>query len=260
MTGEMIKPVIQKIKKAELKKLLEEKNLLEFNRDIQPRHVEKMRNSVMDCGILRLPVIGDVSAFDSRGKVIVDGQHLCKALVTGPKGVNSVVDVIVKTYESKKQLIDDISKLNNTQKSWNDENYLEAWFKYGKTNYSHFTQYYKLYDLYNNKYDGLPCGLLIDLYARSKSGFREGTLEFRDEQFSDKLTDLCFELQNNHNKASFALHGLRVWAFDRLNSKKTIDWTKLKSRLTKALRNGEDKNIQGREDFRDFVAEIYNLI
>ena len=35
MTGEMIKPVIQKIKKAELKKLLEEKNLLEFNRDIQ---------------------------------------------------------------------------------------------------------------------------------------------------------------------------------------------------------------------------------
>ena len=255
----MEKP-IQELKKSELKKLLEEKNLLEFNRDIQSRHVEKMRNSVIDCGVLRLPVIGDVSAFDPRGKVIVDGQHLCKALVTSPTGQYSSVSVILKVYKSKRQLIDDISKLNNTQKSWNDENYLEAWFKYGKTNYGHYTQYHKLYDLYNNKYDGLPCGLLIDLYARSKSGFREGTLEFRDEQFSDKLTDLCFELHTNYKKASFALHGLRMWAFERLSSKKTIDWIKLKSRLNKAIRNGEDTNIQGREDFRDFVADIYTLI
>lgn len=255
----MEKP-IQEIKKAELKKLLEEKNLLEFNRDIQPRHVEKMRNSVIDCGVLRLPVIGDVSAFDSRGKVIVDGQHLCKALVTSPTGQYSRISVILKVYKSKRQLIDDISKLNNTQKSWNDENYLEAWFKYGKTNYGHYTQYQKLYDLYNNKYDGLPCGLLIDLYARSKSGFREGTLEFRNEEFSDNLADLCFDLHSRQKKAAFALHGLRVWAFERLSAKKTIDWIKLKSRLAKALKNGEDKNIQGREDFRDFIAGIYNAI
>jgi hypothetical protein len=255
----MEKP-IQEIKKAELKKLLEEKNLLEFNRDIQPRHVEKMRNSVRDCGVLRLPVIGDVSAFDPRGKVIVDGQHLCKALVTSPIGKYNVISVILKVYKSKKQLIDDISKLNNTQKSWNDENYLEAWFKYGKTNYGHFTQYQKLYDLYNNKYDGLPCGLLIDLYTSSKSGFREGTLEFRDEEFSDNLADMCFDLHSRQKKAAFALHGLRVWAFERLGAKKTIDWIKLKSRLAKALKNGEDKNIQGREDFRAFIAGIYNAI
>ena len=255
----MEKP-IQEIKKAELKKLLEEKNLLEFNRDIQPRHVEKMRNSVRDCGVLRLPVIGDVSAFDSRGTVIVDGQHLCKALVTSPAGEHSTISVIIKVYKSKRQLIDDISKLNNTQKSWNDENYLEAWCKYGKTNYGHFTQYQKLYDLYNNKYDGLPCGLLIDLYARSKSGFREGTLEFRDEEFSDNLADLCFELQTNYKKASFALQGLRMWAVERLNSKKTTDWRKLKSRLTKALRQEEDKNVQGREDFRDFVDKMYTAL
>ena len=98
------------------------------------------------------------------------------------------------------------------------------------------------------------------MYARSKSEFREGTLEFRDEEFSDNLAELCFELQTNHDKASFALQGLRMWAFNKLNSKEIIDWRKLKSRLNKALRQDEDKKIQGREDFKDFVNKTYTAL
>ncbi len=82
----------------ELKTLLEEKNLLEFNRDISDQHVLKMQHSVLECGLLRLPVIGDVSAFDKRKFVIVDGQHLCKALVKLPKDKQrSKIYVVVKS-------------------------------------------------------------------------------------------------------------------------------------------------------------------
>ena len=252
--------MIKELKKSELKTLLIEKNLLEFNRDIQPRHVDKMTKSVMNCGILRLPVIGDVSSFDSRDMVIVDGQHLCKAIVNLPLGSSiNKIPVLVKKYDTKQEVINDISKLNNTQKSWNDENYLEAWFKYGRDN-EYFSNYSYLYNLYNSVYDGLSCGFLVDLYATTKSGFREGSLEFRNREFSDKLANLCYDLQLNYNKATFALQGLRMWAFSRLSDKKDVDWTKLTSRLNRSLRKGEDRNIQGREDFRAFVQEIYTRL
>lgn len=252
--------MIKELKKSELKDLLSEKNLLEFNREIQPRHVEKMTKSVINCGILRLPVIGDVSSFDSRKTVIVDGQHLCKSIVNLPLG-NAInkIPVLIKKYNNKQEVIEDISKLNNTQKSWNDENYLEAWFKYGRDN-EYFSNYSYLYNLYTSVYDGLPCGFLVDLYTTSKSSFREGSLEFVNREFSDKLANICYDLQLNYNKSSFALHGLRVWAFNRLNEKKEIDWAKLTSRLNRSLRKGDDRNIQGRDDFKDFVQEIYTRL
>ena len=245
----------------QLENFLKEKNLLEFNRTISLKHVEKMQRSVLNCGLLRLPVLGDVSAFDKRGVVIVDGQHLCKAItLLNPKDRPKKIDVILKKYNTKREVINDISKLNNTQKTWNDENYLDAWYKYGKEDLDHWTNYSYLYSKYNDVFDGLPCGYLVDVYSVSKSGFREGTLEFRDKEFSDKLAQLSYKLKKDYNKGSFALQGLRFWAFDRLNSKKTIDWEKLNSRLSWALKNNEDIRIQGREDFRDFVSNTYSRV
>jgi hypothetical protein len=252
--------MIKELKKSELKDLLIDKNLLEFNRDISERHTEKMQKSIIDCGILRLPVIGDVSAFDKRKFVIVDGQHLCSAIVNMPigEGVNKI-NVIIKKYNEKKEVIEDISKLNNTQKTWNDENYLDAWFKYGRDN-KYFSNYSYLYNLYNSVFDGLPCGLLVALYTSNKSAFREGNLQFKDREFSDKLANLCYELQQNYNKSSFALNGLLLWASARVSEKKQIDWEKLTSRLNRSIRKGEDKNCQGREDFRELVNEIYTRL
>ena len=108
---------------SEVKTLLMEKNLLEFNRNILPHHVQKMQTSILDCGVLRLPVLGDVSAFDKRGFVIIDGQHFCSA-VTKMRSIDrpDKVDFIIKKYNNKKEVVNDISKLNNTQKTWNDEN------------------------------------------------------------------------------------------------------------------------------------------
>jgi len=246
---------------SEVKTLLNEKNLLEFNRNILPHHVQKMQASILDCGVLRLPVLGDVSAFDKRGEVIIDGQHFCSA-VTKMRSMDrpDKVDFIIKKYNNKKEVVNDISKLNNTQKTWNDENYLNTWFRYGKDNIEHFSNYAYLYNAYDNIFDGLPCGYLVDLYAVSKTGFREGTLEFRDREFSDKLAQLSLQLKQEWKKGSFTLQGLRMWAFERLNSEKSIDWVKLQSRLMRAVSKSEDKYCQGREDFRQFVEDTYTRV
>lgn len=251
---------MKQFKLTQIKEMLKENNLLEFNREISKRHSNSILESISQCGLLRYPVIGDVSKFDKRKYVIVDGQHLCDAITSLPNRVNKI-NCIVKKYESKDHVIRDVAKLNNVQKTWNDENYLNAWYKYGKDNIEHFSNYAYLWNLYNEIFDGLPCGFLVDLYAKSKIGFRTGTLEFRDRSFSDKLAQISFMLKNDYKKGSFTLHGLRMWAFDRKFSQmKDIDFKKLESRLRLSLKNNEDKNCNGRDDFKDFIDRIYKRL
>jgi hypothetical protein len=252
---------IQKIKISELKELVKEKNLLEFNRDIQPRHVEKMIKSVTNCGLLRLPIIGDISKFDSRKLVIIDGQHLCSALtLLDPNNAYHEVNCIVKEYDNKAEVIRDIAKLNNTQKTWNDEDYLYAWVKFGKDNIHHYADYSDLYNQYQN-FEGIPCAFLIDLFAKNKDDFKEGRLEFRDRDFSMRLLQICYKLKVDFNKPSQTLHGLRLWAFERyFRDKREIDFVKLESRLFDSLRNNKAREFSNREEFREFVQTIYTKI
>ena len=175
--------------------------------------------------------------------------------------INNKINVILKKYNNKTEVIRDVAKLNNTQKTWNDENYLNAWYKFGKNNIDHFSNYAYLWNTYNNIFDGLPCGFLVDLYATSKELFRNGQLEFRDVQFSDKLAQISFMLKQDFNKGAFTLQGLRNWAFERkFIQLKDLDFIKLESRLKLSLKNNEDKNCNGREDFADFIDKIYKRI
>ena len=173
--------------------------------------------SINQCGVLRLPIIGDISKFDKRKYVIVDGQHLCNALVNMPSNlfteISSDIECIVKKYNNKNEVIKDVAKLNNVQKTWNDENYLNAWYRYGKDNIEYFSNYAYLWNTYNNIFDGLPCGFLVDLYATNKENFREGKLEFKDVQYSDKLAQLSYKLKSDYNKGAFTMQGLSRWAF-----------------------------------------------
>ena len=68
-------------------------------------------------------------------------------------------------------------------------------------------------------------------------------------------------LKIDYNKNSFTLQGLRNWAFDRkFTHLKDVDFNKLKSRLKLSLKNNEDKNCNGREDFSKFIDTIYKRI
>jgi hypothetical protein len=247
----------------ELKKLTQDQNLLEFNRDIKEGHVDKMLRSIEQCGILRLPVIGDVSKFDKRGTVIIDGQHLCTAMVlldpNNEKAKNKI-PCIFKVYESKAEVIADIAKVNNTQKTWKDADYLAAWTSFGKDNVDYYWNYHELTQIYN-RFEGIPIGFLVDLFAKSKDAFKEGKLEFRDSQFSMKVLQIAHKLKQNHGKPAHTLHGLSKWAIKRkFIDKRDIDFVKLESRLMDAVRHNKDKNCNGRDDFSEFIEDIYTKL
>lgn len=252
---------IKELSLKEIKELTKEDRLLSFNRDIQPRHVNKMIQSVNECGILRLPVIGDISAFDKRKRVIIDGQHLCVGITKLDKNNQmSKVKCLLKVYKEKSEVIADIAKLNNTQKTWNDEDYLYAWYKFGRDNVDHYINYSELYNTYQN-FEGIPCSFMVDLFAKSKDDFKEGKLEFRDKDFSTKILQICYKLRESFNKPAHTLHGLRMWAVERVFvEKREIDYVKLESRLFDALRTSKDNEFNGRDDFREFIQRIYTKI
>jgi hypothetical protein len=246
------------LKISEIKDMLKEKNLLEFNREISQRHSNAIMESINECGLLRVPVIGDISKFDKRKYVIIDGQHLCNAIVN-IKNIKNI-NCIVKKYDNKTEVIHDVSKLNNVQKTWNDENYLNAWYKFGKDN-EYFTNYAYLWNQYNEIFDGLPCGYLVDLYSTNKELFRTGKLDFRDRKFSDKIAQLSYILKSEYSKGAFTLQGLKNWTFTRkFKELKDVDFNKLESRLRLALKNNEDNNCNGRDDFSEFIDRIYKRL
>ena len=75
---------------SDLKKLLLKKNLLSFNRKIKKAHVRDMANSIMNCGLLRDPIIGDVSSFDHRRKYVIIIIFTVAAVLTPPDPITQI--------------------------------------------------------------------------------------------------------------------------------------------------------------------------
>ena len=243
---------------SDLKKLLLKKNLLSFNRKINKAHVRDMANSIMNCGLLRDPIIGDVSSFDHRRKyVIIDGQNLAQAIINLGYNNKQPIQCKIKVYENKAQLIYDISTLNTVQKRWTDTDFLLAWFNYGKDNLEHWTNYAYLH---RQKYDIFPklsLGNIISIYTNKKRAFKQGKLKFFNREFSDKLVQTAYLLKDKYNKPAHTISGLIYWA---IPNKENVDFIKLNSRIKTALRNNEDKYCNGRDDFKEFINKIYTRV
>jgi len=245
--------VIKEFTKSEIKELIKEKNLLPFNREVVSQHVTKMAKSVAKCGVLRAPVIGVLKYHEVDRYAIIDGQHLCKAitLTTG----RDKVQCVVKEYTSKKDVIQDIAVLNNTQKTWNDLNYLIAWYKYGNDN-EFYHQYSTLYNEYTNT--DISIGLLISIFTSDKTGFKEGRLTFRDRDFSYKILTLVNYLKNEWNLNAHTLTGLVVWCNNsKFTHKVDIDFKYLKRLIKDELELRPSDVPRSRDEFAEFLSNLY---
>lgn len=243
-----------------IKALCKKENLIEFNRKISTAHVNKMSKSIQKCGLLRLPVIGDISEFSEKSHAIIDGQHLCNAILKLPTGskINSV-PVILKKYKSKKEMISDIAKLNNTQKKWSDTDYLEAWFRFGSEN-ENFSDYAYLYNAHTIAFSDISIGVALEVYGGSKDSFREGNLKIKNKELSDKTMSLCKYLLDNFNISSAFMYGLNNFVRRRSLSKRDTDFEKLKSRLRNDLRSKKHVDLRHRDDFTDFIERSYTRL
>ncbi len=222
----------------ELKRLVEPEQLLPFNREIMPKHVGEMVESIKECGVLRVPIIGKLNYNGGLPYAIIDGQHLITAIIQLDESSGTdLVKCIMKEYDNKKDVIKTVAKINNTQRPWVDLTYLNAWYLFGDEN-EHFENYEYVNHLHTT--DNLPCSFIVQLYSTTKDKFKEGEMVFRDKAFCDKVYKLALMLKNQYDVAGACLYGLERWAKVRhFKDKKQIDFQKLASRIRAGIRNKE---------------------
>jgi hypothetical protein len=118
-------------------------HLLPMNREIQAVHVEKMVSSIRNMGCIRDVIVAVTNLIDGITRCyIIDGQHLFTACQR--EGLPIVYRAV--KINTDEELVEKMAALNNTSKSWNLINYVNAW-KYVNTDYMTLLKYINLYNL-----------------------------------------------------------------------------------------------------------------
>lgn len=113
----LLNPTIEKLALATL-------NQINFNRGVKLKHMTQMLNSMMQYGILRVPVVVRTSIFGKKGDYIIDGQHLIAAL---NKADHKITDCIVIEDNDITRIINTMAVLNNTNSVWKIDDYVNAY-------------------------------------------------------------------------------------------------------------------------------------
>jgi hypothetical protein len=117
--------------------------VLPMNRGIDSKHVQKMITSIRKMGVLRCVIACTTNIIEGEEKTyIIDGQHLATAL----EREGSPIPYIEIAIESEEDLVEKMAYLNNSSKSWDLMNYINAW-KMIRPDYMKLFKWKNMYDI-----------------------------------------------------------------------------------------------------------------
>ena len=117
--------------------------VLPMNRGIDSKHVQKMISSIRLMGVVRPVVTTTTNVIEGEVKTyIIDGQHLATAL----ERENLPIPHVDIAVESEEDLIAKMAYLNNSSKSWDLMNYINAW-KMIRPDYMKLFKWKNMYDI-----------------------------------------------------------------------------------------------------------------
>lgn len=117
--------------------------VLPMNRGIDSKHVQKMITSLRMQGCKRTVQCCTTNIIEGEWKTyIIDGQHLATAL----EREGQVIPYIETQIGSEEELITQMAFLNNSSKSWDLMNYINAW-KMIRPDYMKLFKWKNMYDL-----------------------------------------------------------------------------------------------------------------
>lgn len=157
-------------------------HLTDINRSVNPLHASKMKNSIQKYGQLRPVLVARLDFIGTRTlDYIVDGQHLMSALVQLGMDVEYERITGIKNYQ---QLVELISTLNTTSKSWTLFDYVNVWAATKKRSYIKLIEYQKEFKL---PYSTLCMALNTDDMHKITSRMKEGKFSIREEDWARGL-------------------------------------------------------------------------
>jgi hypothetical protein len=120
----MIMKMIGKELKLNTQKVIQKFAVLPMNRCIDSKHVQKMIASLRIQGCIRVVICCTTNIIEGEWKTyIIDGQHLATAL----EREGQPIPYIEIDIESEENLIEKMAYLNNSSKSWDMMNFINAW-------------------------------------------------------------------------------------------------------------------------------------
>jgi hypothetical protein len=117
--------------------------VLPMNRGIDSKHVQKMIASIRKMGIIRCVITCTTDIIEGIMKTyVIDGQHLATAL----EREGMPIPYIEINIESEEDLVEKMAYLNNSSKSWDMMNYINAW-KMIRPDYMKLFKWKNMYDI-----------------------------------------------------------------------------------------------------------------
>jgi hypothetical protein len=156
-------------------------SILPMNRDINSAHVQKMIESIKMMGIIRPVIICETDTIEGvKKKYILDGQHLATAC----EREGLAIPYTTIKVNDEKDIVCKMAMLNNSSKSWDLMNYVNAYKMY-------YPDYMKLFK-WKNMYDMEPS--MIGCIALERNATAGVSTTIRSGKFTiinPKTEEMC---------------------------------------------------------------------
>ena len=173
--------------------------VLPMNRGIDSKHVQKMITSIRKMGVIRCVIACTTNIIEGEEKTyIIDGQHLATAL----EREGQPIPYIEISVTSEEDLIEKMAYLNNSSKSWDLMNYINAW-KMIRPDYMKLFKWKNMYDI---EVSMLAC------IASNMPSIRFGTQPIKNGTFqisNPKAEDMCKAFNDIFLKIGMADRGVK---------------------------------------------------
>ena len=213
---------------------------LPMNRGIDSKHVQKMISSIRKMGILRCVITCTTDMIEGQKKTyIIDGQHLATALEREGKPI-PYIEIGV---ESEEDLIEKMAYLNNSSKSWDLMNYINAW-KMIRPDYMKLFKWKNMYDIEIT---------MLAIIGVNNAGFRHSTSSIKTgefkitnplaEQMCKDFNDIFLKIGMSDRAIKFQFLTAFMQAYGNYDHQKVIANLDKHLKTVKLMANGDDTAI-----------------
>lgn len=211
--------------------------ILPMNRGVDSKHVQKMITSIRKMGVIRTVITTTTNIIEGVTKTyIIDGQHLATALEREGQPIPHI-DINV---ESEEDLIEKMAYLNNSSKSWDLMNYINAW-KMIRPDYMKLFKWKNMYDIEIS---------MLAAIATNTPGMRHGTSSIKTGNFkiiNSKAEEMCKAFNDIFLKIGMTDRGVKfqflsafIQAYPTYNHKTVLNNIDKHLKTVKLMANGDE--------------------
>lgn len=211
--------------------------VLPMNRGIDSKHVQKMISSIRKMGVLRCVITTTTNIIEGEEKTyIIDGQHLATAL----EREGMPIPYVEINVESEEDLIEKMAYLNNSSKSWDLMNYINAW-KMIRPDYMKLFKWKNMYDIEITMLAMI--GVNNGAFRHSTSSIKTGEFKITNplaERMCKDFNDIFLKIGMSDRAIKFQFLSAFMQAYGNYNHASVMANIDKHLKTVKLMANGDD--------------------